>query len=91
MKSLSAKHCEKTLKALANRRRLEIVIYLLNHRGANVGDLASHLKLSFKATSKHLAVLLGADIVTREQKGVFSSYSLAPSLPSVAQKVISVL
>ena len=56
------KNYEKILKALANRRRLEIIRYLKQKRNANVGDIATHLKLSFKSTSRHLAVFYSAAI-----------------------------
>lgn len=85
------KHLEKPLKALANRRRLEIIKYLKTNREATVGDLAGHLRLSFKATSKHLAVLFGADIVDKDQRSVSVFYSLAPKLSPVARAVISVV
>jgi len=91
MKQSDAKQHEKPLKALANRRRLEIVSYLLKNREATVSDLSEHLKISFKATSKHLAVLLGADIVAKEQQGLFSLYSIATNLPPVAKKVLAAL
>ncbi len=47
---------EKQLKALANRRRLAILKYLKSKREASVGDIAEEINLSFKSTSKHLAV-----------------------------------
>ena len=48
---------EKILKAAANRRRLKILSYLKNHRKSSVGELAEEIKLSFKSTSRHLAIL----------------------------------
>ena len=83
------RHHEKILKALANKRRLEIVKYLKTKREANVGDIAEHLKLSFKSTSRHLAILLGADILEKEQRNVSVFYSLSPKLVSMAKSVIS--
>ena len=64
------KKMEKTLKALANRRRLAILKYLKNTGQASVGDIAGKIQLSFKATSKHLNILFGADILEREQKSL---------------------
>ncbi len=82
---------EKPLKALANKRRLEIVKYLKQEKEATVGDIASHIKLSFKATSKHLAVLLAADIVEKEQRSLSSFYSLDPKMPRIARAIISIV
>ena len=52
------KEAEKILKALANARRLAIVKYLRKEKEATVGDIAEAIKLSFKATSKHLDLVL---------------------------------
>jgi len=82
---------EKILKALANKRRLEIVKYLKESKEATVGDIADHIKLSFKATSKHLAVLLSADIVEKEQRSLSCFYTLTVKLPPLARAVISIV
>ena len=60
---MKEKEFERHLKALANRRRLAILRYLKKHREAPVGEIAHEIKLSFKATSKHLAFLAAVDIV----------------------------
>jgi len=64
------KQTERILKALANRRRLAIMRYLRERKEASVGDIANEIRISFKATSKHLGILAGADIVEREQRGL---------------------
>jgi len=81
------KNVERILKALANRRRLAIVMYLKRERIAKVGAIADNIKLSFKATSKHLAVLYSADIVEREQKGLEMMYTLSPSLSPIVKLI----
>ncbi len=83
------KHHEKILKALANRRRLEIIKYLKENKEASVGEIANHIKLSFKSTSRHLSILLGADILEKEQRGLLVFYGLAPKLVSLARLVIA--
>lgn len=83
------RHHEKILKALANRRRLEIIKYIKQKKEANVGGIAEHIKLSFKSTSRHLSILLGADIVEKEQRSLEVFYSLAPKLVSMAKLVVS--
>jgi DNA-binding transcriptional ArsR family regulator len=85
------KDYEKILKALANRRRLQIVKYLKVRKLATVTSIAEHLKLSIKSTSKHLAVLLGAGIVDREQKNLSMLYSIADSLPVLARQIINLI
>lgn len=79
---------EKILKALANRRRLQIIKYIKDKKLATVTSIAEHIKLSFKSTSKHLAVLFGAGIVDKEQKNLSMLYSVADPLPKLAKQVI---
>ncbi len=85
------KDTEKLLKALANRRRLAILKFLNKNSKASVGDVAREIKLSFKATSKHLGLLRAADIVDREQVNLQMFYSLSRPLSSILKSVIDVL
>ena len=82
---------EKLLKALANRRRLAIV-HLLDHgRTATVGDIARTIKLSFKATSKHLGILRAADVVEREQVNLNMIYRLSRPVHQILKSALNVL
>lgn len=85
------KDTEKLLKALANRRRLAIVKYLNKNSKASVGDVAREIKLSFKATSKHLGLLRTADILEREQVNLQVFYSLSRPLAGVVKSVLDIL
>lgn len=67
---------DKILKALANPRRIAILKYLQKHNRASVSAIATHIKLSFKATSKHLAILSNAEIVEKQQEGLVMWHSL---------------
>lgn len=71
------KNLERILKALANKRRLEIMRCLKKRKEMSVSELADTIKLSIKATSKHLAVLYGVDIVDREQRSLQMFYKLS--------------
>ncbi|MCR4279699.1 MAG: metalloregulator ArsR/SmtB family transcription factor [Candidatus Zambryskibacteria bacterium] len=82
------KNLERLLKAFANRRRLAIIKHLKKKGEANVGDIAEHINLSYKATSKHLGVLASADIVEKEQRSLEMWYSLSPQ-PHPLSKYIS--
>jgi len=88
---MTERELERILKAFANRRRLLIVKFLKKKREASVGDIAGEIKLSFKATSKHLGILLGARILDREQRGLQMYYALAPDMPDAARRVVSIL
>lgn len=82
---------EKILKALANRRRLAILKYLKKRKEASVGEIAGIIKLSLKATSKHLIVLSAADLVEREQRSLLMFYRLSAKQPPAARLIISLL
>ena len=88
---LHMKEYEKILKALANRRRLQIIKYLKDKKLATVTDISEHLKLSFKSTSKHLAVLFGVGILEKEQKSLSMFYSISDSLSILAKRVIDII
>ncbi len=82
---------EMVLKAVANRRRIAIIQHLRSHKDTTVGDIAEVIKLSFKATSRHLALLGAANIVEREQRGLYMYYRLSRDMPDTARRVIALL
>ena len=85
------KDLEVTCKALGNKRRLAIIRHVRAKQESSVGDIADDINLSFKSTSRHLAVLTGAEILTKEQRGPQMIYSLHPDIPEVARRVISLI
>lgn len=88
------KNLERLLKAVANRRRLAILKYLKRNKEASVAEIAEAIRLSVKATSKHLGVLAGADVVERDQRSLFAFYRIAPSAlgqQSVLKSILLIL
>jgi DNA-binding transcriptional ArsR family regulator len=79
---------EKTLKAVANKRRLLILEFLLKEKEANVGEITEHLNLSYKSTSRHLSTLSGADIIDREQRSLEAYYRLSKDMPEVVKQIM---
>lgn len=71
------KEFEIILKALANQRRLSILKFLKRQREASVREIADNIRLSFKATSKHLNILARADLLDREQRSLTVFYRLS--------------
>lgn len=82
---------EKTLKALANRRRLAILKYLKHNKEAPVGEIASEINLSLRSTSKHISILSGADIIERDQRGLQMFYRLSRSKDPAVRHIVSLL
>lgn len=85
------KEIEKILKALANHRRLAIVKYLNKTGPASVGDIANEIKLSFKATSKHLGIMRLADILDRDQINLTVMYRISKPLTPILKTTLSIL
>lgn len=83
------KNYERVLKALANRRRLAILRYLSKEKEAKVGAIAASIKLSFKATSRHLRQLDASDIVERNQRGLDVWYRMAKSPPNPIRAIVA--
>lgn len=67
---------EKYYKTIANRRRLAIIKYLSYTKEATVYQIADKIKLSFKATSKHLQILKQAGLTESDQFGLEQRYHL---------------
>ena len=86
---MKEKEIERILKALANKRRLAIIKHLRNNRRASVGDIAEAIKLSFKATSKHLVILDHVDLVEKEQIGLTVIYFLSKEGRSVVGTLLA--
>ena len=82
---------EKTLKALANRRRLAILKYLKENKEAPVAEIAHEINLSFKATSKHLGILSAIDIIEKEQRSLQMFYRLSSNQDPAVKYIISLL
>ena len=82
---------ERSLKALANKRRLAILRFIKKEKEATVGSIAEEIHLSFKATSRHLGVLSSADILEKEQRSLRGFYHIADNLPESARRIISLL
>lgn len=86
---MKEKELERIFKALANRRRLSILKYLKKNKDAPVGEISEHIRLSMKATSKHLSVLAAADILNREQRGSLGFYWLVGDMPKFVLDIIN--
>ena len=75
-----AKELEVVFKALADRHRVKILNVLLAARGEAVCvcDFEEMLGLKQPTVSYHLKQLLDAGIVTREKRGSFAYFAVAP-------------
>ena len=85
------KELERSLKALANKRRLAILKYLKQEKEAPVGEIAGAIKLSLRATSKHLGILASADIVEKDQRSLQIFYSLSGNQKPIVKTALSIV
>ncbi len=88
---IAEKMLERYYKALANRRRLMILRVLKAKKRASVGEIASAIGLSFKATSKHLGILYSVGFLEKEQESLTVFYSLPSDLPRPAADTLTYL
>lgn len=65
-------------RALANRRRLQLIGLLASHRELSLSGAASAIRLSVKSTHKHLSQLAQAGFITSERRGIVAYYRLEP-------------
>jgi DNA-binding transcriptional ArsR family regulator len=79
---------ERNLRALANGRRLAIVRHPRNGKSASVSALADVIKLSFKSTSRHLAVLTGAGVLEKKQVGLEMMHSLKKERHGIVNDIL---
>lgn len=85
------KKIEKTFKALANKKRLEILSFLSKNKSASVGELAEKIKTSVKSTSKHLLALYHADFLEKERVHSLTIYSLNDKVDGMEELLLNIL
>ena len=74
-------------KALADPTRVRLVGYLASAQGGTVCacHLPDELGISQPTLSHHLKKLVAAGIITREQRGRWAHYTVAPEVLDVAR------
>ncbi|MEK9168207.1 MAG: ArsR family transcriptional regulator [Patescibacteria group bacterium] len=77
-------------RTLANINRLKIIKMLAGGQKMNVGDIAEDLKISFKATSNHLAMLKNLDVLEAQGADGHVFYSVNSQMPKDFQKIIEI-
>lgn len=66
----------KILKALASRRRLEILKLLRENYTMGLSEIATEIDLSYRSTSRHLLSLSNVDLIKQNRKGAWMIYNL---------------
>ncbi len=89
--NMDVREMEKVFKALANRRRLAILFHLKKRKEASVGVIAEAIKLSFKATSRHLSVLSHAGLIEKDQRSLEVYCKISPHARPCMKHISSIL
>ena len=87
---MKMRELEHIFKAFANARRLSILSHLKHRKSATVGEIAGHIRLSFKSTSKHLIILRSAGILKFDQSGLEMHYRISDELAREARTLLSI-
>lgn len=85
------KPLERTLKALANRKRLEIIVHLKKPHTLIVSEIARLIDMKIHAASKHLRILTTVGIVETTKRGLFVSYRLSLKQDDLVKTVLRLL
>jgi DNA-binding transcriptional ArsR family regulator len=67
--ALSDAEIDRVFQALADATRRDIVARVMSGEAASISALASRYDMSFAAVQKHVAVLEGAGLVTKQAQG----------------------
>ena len=76
---MNNKELVKIFKALGNERRFLILKHLFVKKELTVGKISELINLSFKSSSRHLSVLINADLVKVRQVNLNRFYSINES------------
>ena len=60
---MNQKELVKIFRAMGNDRRFAILKYLTINKDLTFTKISEFIKLSFKSTSRHLSILLGAGLI----------------------------
>jgi len=82
---------ERHLRAVANRRRLEIIQLLHRQASLPLYEIAAKIKLSVKTTNKHLNQLLHTGFVAKSRQGLFVIYRLENAAKPLVTKLLKLI
>jgi DNA-binding transcriptional ArsR family regulator len=87
--NINIKRWTVVFRTLSNINRLKIIKMLSGGRKMTVGQIAENLKISFKATSNHLAMLKNLDVLEAQGAVGHVFYSVNPRKPNDFSKILN--
>ncbi|MDP3725425.1 MAG: metalloregulator ArsR/SmtB family transcription factor [Nanoarchaeota archaeon] len=88
--SINIKRWTVIFRVLANVNRLKIISMLSDGKTMNVSEITNDLKISFKATSNHLAILKNLDVLEPRGADGHVFYKINQEMPKDFRKAIDV-
>lgn len=88
---MSINELERHFRAVANRRRLEILQILQRQAPLPLYQIAAKIGLSVKTTNKHLNQLLHTGFVTKSRQGLFVIYRLEDEAKPLVTKLLNLI
>ena len=76
MKSLQYRRIERTVRAFANHRRVQILSLLHNEPELSVLEIANNLKINFKTAAVHVQRLAIGGLVLKRNDGLWVRHKL---------------
>jgi DNA-binding transcriptional ArsR family regulator len=86
---MNTKRWTVVFRTLANANRLKIIQMLAGGRKMTVSQISQNLKISFKATSNHLAMLKNLDVLEAQGAEGHVFYSLNLKKPGDFTKILN--
>ena len=87
--SLSDAEIDRVFHALADTTRRDIVARVMAKEAASISALAARYDMSFAAVQKHVAVLEGAGLVTKQTQGREKIVSANPERIARARELLA--
>jgi len=88
---MSITELERHFRAVANRKRLEILLLLNRQAPLPLYQIATKVRLSVKSTNKHLSQLLHTGFVAKNRQGLFVLYRLEDEAKPLVTKLLKLL
>ena len=82
------KRWTQVFKALANTKRLEIVVLLSDGRERHVTEIAATIHVTLQGASRHLRLLSNAYVLDENGKDGHVYYSVHPKMPADFKKAV---
>lgn len=86
---MNTKRWVRVFKGFSNENRIGIVKFLSDKKSKTVTDISEHLGISLKATSRHLVILEGLEVLESKGSQGHVFYSINSSMPADVRHAVN--